>query len=322
MKKQRLLKTLLVTVGLLIGTSVWGAGYTRTLTNALSVAGYKAKALYDFQNNSPAVLPTSGDLRYRAYENGGYWGLHNYGGGSRSATATIPVAAGDILVLQLYNASYVPTINRGSQNATLTAANDPYFVYDITTAADDITITVPRYGGVVAALVMEVDNDVETASYTINYKSGGSTIYSYTPDDEVAVGTTVYAESYIWKDDVKYLVDDGQTTSMTIASGTNVLDVNVTAATLCAYTINAKNGDDVIEVLGSGSVYAGENTLSVPVKVYYNIGGTLYGQSTISYGGNTMSKKCFSYSRLSKEYKVRISFIRFIEFIHICFADL
>ena len=190
-RKTTFLKSLLVAVGLLVGaTSAWAAGYTRTLSDEFELAGYKAKAFYNFQTNSPEVLPTSGDLRYR---DGNVWGLHNFGSGTRSGTATIPVKEGEILVLQHYSRSVVSTINRGTLNETQTAASDKYEIYDITSTADDITFSIARYGGIVAALVMEKDASAATATYTINYKFEGTTVK--TVSEEVAVGTVITIES-------------------------------------------------------------------------------------------------------------------------------
>ena len=151
MRKQ-FLKSMLLALLCVVGgvTSAWAAGFTRTLTEKLEVKGYIARQLYNFQNNTPEVLPTTGDLRYR---DGNIWGLHNFESGTRSATATIPVKDGDILIIQNYT-GYTATINRGTENTALSTSTG-YQCFDITTTADDVTFTVPRYGGIVAALVME-----------------------------------------------------------------------------------------------------------------------------------------------------------------------
>ena len=192
MKKFNLFtKTLLVAVCLLVGASnAWGAGYTRTLNDALVVSGYKVKAFYDFQNNDPAVLPTSGDLRYRAYENGGYWGFHNFGSGGRSAAVTIPVASTDILIIQ-EGGSANTTINVGTQNAGLSTSTG-YKVFDITSTAASVTFSVARGCDVVAALVMEEDKTVATPTFTVgsyNYEQGG---YAVTPSCETEGATLTY----------------------------------------------------------------------------------------------------------------------------------
>lgn len=141
--------TLIASTFFCVSLPVKAAGTIRTLNQDLVVDGYTKDVFYNFQNNTPAVLPTSGDFRYR---DGGVWGLHNYGSGGRSATATIPVTADDILVIQNYT-GYTATINRGAENTALSTSTG-YQVFDITSTANDVTFTVPRYGGIVAALVM------------------------------------------------------------------------------------------------------------------------------------------------------------------------
>lgn len=280
-------KMLLVAVGLAMGAmSVNAAGYTRTLSENLTVAGYQLKAFYDFQNNTPAVLPTEGDLRYRPYEKGGYWGLHNFGSNGRSATVSIPVAATDILVIQEYNSELATTINRGSENANLTASTG-YRVFDITTTADDVTFTVPRNAGIVAALVMKKDASVQTANYAINYQLNGNTIKTFTGTE--VIGETVSAESAIWAIDpadglnTKFVVEDGQTTSMTIAASGNELNVSVKIAALYTYTVSATDGQNTIGVLGNGRVYEGESA-TVRYPQYILKDGSLYNTATATSG--------------------------------------
>lgn len=267
MKKLLLLtKTLLAAALLCVGQNAWGAGYTRTLTDGLEVTGYKAKAFYNFQNNTPEVLPTEGDLRYR---DGNIWGLHNFGGGGRSATATIPVASTDILVIQEYSSSYVTTINRGTENATLSASTG-YRVFDITSTADDVTFSVPRYGGIVAAFVMEKDNTVKTGNYTINYKASGETVKTVSGTD-VAVGTEIPVLSNFIEGGKKYVTDGGQASSLTIAEGDNNLDITVTEAAQYTCTVNAKAGE-LLLASPNGSVYSGENVTVYYQKAYSNAG--------------------------------------------------
>lgn len=134
----------------------WGAGFTRTLTGNLEVTGYELKAFYDFQTNTPAVLPTEGDLCYR---DGNVWGLHNFKSGPRTAEVQIPVSEGNLLILQNYT-DYTSSIDCGTEDAELSASTG-YQVFKITSNATTINITVPRYGGVVAALVMKVTGSEE-----------------------------------------------------------------------------------------------------------------------------------------------------------------
>lgn len=264
-KKTTFLKTLLVAAGLLVGQSVLAAGYTRTLTDALEIAGYKAKTFYNFQNNTPEVLPTSGDLRYR---DGNVWGLHNFGSGTRSATVSIPVSEGDILVIQEYSSSYVTTINKGTENAALTASTG-YRVFDITTTSDDITFTTPRYSGIVAALVMEKDNEAATADYTINYKNGGTTVK--TVSGNVAVGTVIPVLSSFFEADVKYITLAEQATSLTVEAGGSTLDINVREAEIWTCTLNSSLGGKITDISG----FEGES-VAIPYPRYSLQGTTLY----------------------------------------------
>lgn len=271
-------------------SSAWAAGYTRTLTESLEVAGYKAKAFYDFQNNNPEVLPTSGDLRYRAYEKGGYWGLHNFGGGSRSGSATIPVAASDILVLQHYSSDVVATINCGALNSTLTSSVG-YQVYDITTDAESITFSIGRGGGIIAAFVMEKDASTETVDYTINYVFGDETVKTVSGNS--AVGTTINADDVVWNADntQKYFAADDATTSIELSSSAsdNVLTVELREASTVSYSINAVSGETTLFEIASGSVFEGESA-SYGYPQYYAKDGVLYKSSKYNtnpwWGGN------------------------------------
>ena len=182
-----LLLLLLLTVG---AVTARADGYTRTLSAETAVPGYVDydATLYDFQTNTPAVLPTTGDLRYR---DGGNWGLHNFGSGTRSAIVTIPVREGNILVLQHYSNNIYATLNRGTLNEELSSETG-YQCYDITETASDITITIARYGGIVAAVVL--NNEY---SYTVNASCGSATVQVGTGVSEKGSTVSVPFPRYI-----------------------------------------------------------------------------------------------------------------------------
>lgn len=267
MKKATLKTLLLLLVMLTAGaSSAWS--YNRTLTEDLEVSGYKLKAFYDFQNNSPEVLPTSGDLRYR---DGGTWGLHNFGSGTRSATASIPVAEGDILVLQHYSGIYA-TINRGTLNNQLSSSTN-FQVYDITTDANDVTFTIARYGGIIAALVMEVDASVEMTNFTVNYVFGDETVKSISGSS--AVGSTINADDVVWNEagTQKYFVADGATTSIVLTANEseNVLSVNLRKAESYTYTLTTSYDGNALGFNISGNGFEGETVyLKYPAYQVYN----------------------------------------------------
>ena len=175
--------------------NAFSAGYTRSLTeNVLALEGYGIKQLYNFQNNTPAVLPTSGDYRYR---DGNIWGLHNFGSGTRSAVVNIPVKEGDILVLQEYDNNNPNTINVGTLNQELSTLTG-YRVFDITQTASSITFTVARYGGLVAALKL-------TTSANITFSKGDNAnlvgtapnpITTLTGSVTIPANTSLYQSDY------------------------------------------------------------------------------------------------------------------------------
>ena len=232
----------------LFGSSgAWAAGTTRTLTDALTVPGYKAKQFYNFQNNTPEVLPTSGDLRYR---DGNVWGLHNFGSGTRSGTASISVSEGDLIILQHYSSDNISTINRGTLNNFYTSYTN-YQCYDITTTATDITFTIARYGGIVAAFVMEVDPDAPKADFTINYNDESNNLVKSTSGNTV-IGLSVSAENSFWVEDVKYINDNGG--SFEIGEGDNNFNVTVRQAAKYAWTAKSSVGNYSI----SGETFEGE----------------------------------------------------------------
>ena len=203
---RRFTVTALITLLMIImgSTTVSAAGYTLKLNeNSLVKEGYGIKQLYNFQKNTPAVLPTTGDYRYRAddkYGNVGIYGLHNFGTGTRSCVVNIPVKAGDILVLQEYDNNNPNTINVGTLNAELTASTG-FRVFDVTQTASSITFTVARYGGCVAVLKL-------TTSVDISFSKGGnedilgtlpSNVTSLTGDFSIPVNSSLFQDGYTLK---------------------------------------------------------------------------------------------------------------------------
>lgn len=172
------------------------------LTEGYTVSGYESynKTFFNFKTNSPAVLPTSGDLRYRES-----FGLHNFGSGTRNAVVSIPVAAGDLLVLQQYNDAYQTTINRGTKNDALSSSTG-FQCFNITEDANDITFTTPRYGGVSAVLLFS-----QKYSYVVN-ASDGTNVLKTIATGFVSMGGSVdiaYPQ-YILRDNTLYnIVNNG-----------------------------------------------------------------------------------------------------------------
>ncbi|MCR5696286.1 MAG: hypothetical protein K6G73_04835 [Marinilabiliaceae bacterium] len=232
---KNLFTTIFATAALLMCSESisYAAGYVKTLSTSLEVNGYSEGTLYDFQTNTPEVLPTTGDLRYR---DGGIWGLHNFGSGTRSATISISGSKGDLIILQDYD-NYTSTITNGTKDESLTNSTG-YNCFIMGSEYESITISCPRYGGVVAALVMPKDNSATTADYTINYIYETEVIK--TTSGNVAVGTEIQIEKNFTKDGTKYFIVDGQASSLSVEDGGSSIDINLRLASTFNYTVIAE----------------------------------------------------------------------------------
>lgn len=262
--KRVYLRLLLLIAWMCCQGNAWG--HTLNLTTDLSVDGYEANTLYNFLTNSPEVLPTEGDLRYRS--DAGY-GLHNFGSGSRSATVSISVTVGQLLVLQDYSPDYPTTVNVGTLNETL-STNTGYRCFNIKSTAETITLTCPRYGGVVGALLM----DAQTVSYTINYLLNNSTVK--TESGTGLVGTTVSAElPYTDDNGVNYYANSSSATSIILGTGTNILNVELHEPESWSYSIKAYAGSTELATLSTGTVTEGES-VSYGYPQYIAKDGVLY----------------------------------------------
>ena len=270
MKKNLLRSALLTVLMVFSAMTAWAAGYTRTLTEELEVAGYTLKAFYDFQNNNPEVLPTEGDLRYRAYEKGGYWGLHNFGRGTRSNSVAIPVAKDDIVILQVYSDSQTTSCS-GTKNMALSSSLTPYVVFEISEDAENITLGCSRGGGFVAALIMEKDASAATAAYTINYLLNGAGEPVKTVSGETVVGQSVVTEASFFANEVKYFRADGQPESVEIAASGNNFNIDVRKAATFNYAVVSSLGGNI----ATGTGLEGE-TITMGYPRYALVDGKFY----------------------------------------------
>ena len=249
---------------------VFGTVSSWALTADLSLnyelAGYKAKAFYDFTGNADGVLPTEGDLRFR-----NDYGLFNYGSGNRSGDAAIAVNESDLIVCQ-----FADTQNRGvtingisgcTKSTTLNDGSHIFFTAD--SELSTLTFSVGRGGCVVSVLIMEVDNDVATADYTLNYIYDGNTVK--TVNATGAVGATVLTDASFFANDVKYFRANGEPESFVIAAGDNIFTVNVRLAEIYDYTLLNNLG----ETITTGSGFEGE-TVTVGYPRYLLADGKFY----------------------------------------------
>ena len=270
MKKLLLRKMLFVVALLCVGQSAWA--YSPTLKEDLSVAGYVTKAYYDIAStNVDDMCPTSGDFRYR----GSGYGLYNFGSGNRGADVALAFAEDDIVIFEFQDSQgrgvTINSVGNCTKDATLSSSTG-YLVFKADAAAGATTsINVGRAGCIIAILVMEKDNSVETADYTINYLLNGEGEPVKTSTGTLAVGSIVNTDATFFVDDVKYFRADGQTESITIASGDNKYNVNVRLAATYNYSLQSSLGG----TLASGTGLEGE-TVRVGYPRYQLQDGVLY----------------------------------------------
>jgi len=159
--------------------------------------------------------------------------------------------------------------NGGTKNATYTLAAPASLGESAT--FNTMTFGTHRekyspYCGLISLSVMQETQDIATANYTINYKEGGVTVKTVSGTD-VAVGTTISVLSSFYEGGKKYITDDGQVSSLTVAAGGSTLDVNVTEAPKYTCTVNLKAGDVLLASINE-DVYSGESTTIYYHKAY------------------------------------------------------
>lgn len=177
--------------------SAWGRDVR--LSETYEVPGYRVKAFYNFASDASAIalVPTTGDFRYRDAANGWY----NFGSGDRDANIGFPVAAGDIIIFDFYDTqkigSSVNTVSNATKNDALSAT---YPTFNVNASTDVINVNVGRAGAIVSILVMEQNpiylKNVESRKYLGGANSWGtraSLTDAGAPLELTSVGTNAYS---------------------------------------------------------------------------------------------------------------------------------
>ena len=114
------------------------------------------------------------------------------------------------------------------------------------------------------------------ATYTINYKYGGETIYSDAGSSKE--GVTIYAENPITISDQRYFAAENEITSKTLVAGANVLDVNLRLPNVYNYSVVARDGsgNKLGDNIASGSYTEGDDAITVAYSQHRLSGTTLY----------------------------------------------
>ena len=178
------------------------------LNKDINIEGYGVKYLYEFKTNTPQVLPTSGDLRYRDG-----FGLHNYGGGGRSADVSVKVSKDDILIFQEYtttsgaNGPFLYNVTHATKDSELSDKLG-YQVWKVNEDATSISLSLYRYGGISRMLRLR-------KSVNINFEKGAdqtlvgdvpsSIVLTKSDSVKIPVNATLYKTGYTltgWTDGV------------------------------------------------------------------------------------------------------------------------
>lgn len=153
--------------------------------------------------------------------------------------------------------------------------------FDITDAIkndEDKVVTLLVYetqpaGGYIKNPAVEIEYSTgSTADYTVNYQYDGTTLKSETGTS--VVGATISATAPFYVDKQKYYFADDATTSMTIAEGTNTLNVPMRKANIYSYTVTTDAATGSL-ALANDTCTEGL-TKKVPYYKYINVDGTLY----------------------------------------------
>ena len=174
------------------------------------------------------------------------------------------------LDIDVTNKKYSYVIMKKSDNSEITKASNIDYVSDAADACSQIDI----FGYINSAnpatridnlvITNYKDESVKFAGYTVKYMCDETEIKTAVTDRAtVQVGTYATLLSTdmdpITYNDQKYIYVSNDAASQAIAEdGSTVITVTFREAETYNYTIKAKYGDDVIETLGSGSVFEGD----------------------------------------------------------------
>lgn len=118
--------------------------------------------------------------------------------------------------------------------------------------------------------IAEEEQAVTVASYTINYNFGN--VPMKIENNSSAVGATIFAELPITVEGQKYYAADDATTSMVLADGTNVLNVNLRKANEYTYSIANNFGTNI----ASGTYVEGEPAINAYWNKFVKDGDSWY----------------------------------------------
>lgn len=162
-----------------------------------------------------------------------------------------------------------------SDAGTLSKPDGSYTVVGIGFTRGGRTVT--SNNSLRSILVSERTQSVTTVNYTINYNYNGATLNHV--DGTAAVGATVTAENPVVIGEQKYYAVDDAATSLVLAEGENVLNVELRLPKVSPYVVKNSFGD----IIASGSYTEGDDAVTVAWSKYVQHDGEWYACDETSY---------------------------------------
>ena len=162
-----------------------------------------------------------------------------------------------------------------SDAGTLSKPDGSYTVVGIGFTRGGRTVT--SSNSLRSILVSERTQSVTTVNYTINYNYNGATLNHV--DGTAAVGATVTAENPVVIGEQKYYAVDDAATSLVLAEGENVLNVELRLPKVSPYVVKNSFGD----IIASGSYTEGDDAVTVAWSKYVQHDGEWYACDETSY---------------------------------------
>ena len=262
-------------------TGAWAAA---ALTKDFKVTGYKAVNLFDFQNKDydgtaltsfddlPGLGVSAQNTVGSAYGNNNWYddtangrGLRLQSGGGRWIQLTVDIEKDDYIIINGGAASEAYEISMTNGESAVVSEASDYLCFKATQKAASLRLTVHRYNYLTQILIMTKDEAAKTADYTINYKDGEEIVKTVSGNE--AVGTVIPVLSIISEGGKKYVTDEGQASSLTIAEGDNILNINVTEVVKYSCKVNLFAGNTPLSSV-STSVYEDESETIYYSKAY------------------------------------------------------
>lgn len=246
----------------------------QTLSADYEVLGYKVKAFYDLSADSEGkYVPLEGDVMYRDAARG----IYNYGGGARPVTLKFPVSNGDLVFFEGGSTSATKAYEVTFGTKEEQYSNSSVLAFTSTSDMESLSFTINKNNYIKYILVMEKDNTLATADYTLRYIDGEGNEFKTTTLSGVVTSTITLVESNktaLFNSDKtkKYIYVSDDSEGKTIASdGSTVVTVTCREAETYSYSVKSSTGTTIAE----GANFEGES-ITTPYPMYVNEDGVLY----------------------------------------------